>query len=63
MSNIEKNLVMKKEYIKPFAKVKVVETILMDAASLVINTSDPDVLNSDGQAKEFEDLLDFFFGE
>jgi hypothetical protein len=54
---------MKKEYIKPFAKVKVVETILMDAASLVINTSDPDVLNSDGQAKEFEDLLDFFFGE
>ena len=29
MPNIQKNLIMKKEYIKPFAKVRIIEPVLM----------------------------------
>jgi hypothetical protein len=48
---------MKKEYIKPFAKVKVVEMIVMAAESLGI---DPSVSkpNTSGGAKEYFDFFD-----
>ena len=57
MSNIKKNKIMKKEYIKPFAKVKVVEMIVMAADSLGINQSGT-APNTSGQAKEFFDFFE-----
>ena len=48
---------MKKEYIKPFAKVKVVETILMEATSVVIDQSTT-APNTSGGAKEFFDFFE-----
>ena len=52
---------MKKDYIKPFVKVKVLDT---DLCQITV-TSDPSVSipATDAGSKEFEDLLDFFFGE
>ena len=55
MSNIKMKKIMKKEYIKPFAKVKVVEMIVMAAESLPIDPTGSSNYPSAG-AKEFFDF-------
>lgn len=57
MSNIKQNNIMKKEYIKPFAKVKVVEMVVMQEASLPINSSASGTYGNAG-AKEFNDFFE-----
>lgn len=57
MSNIKQNNIMKKEYIKPFAKVKVVEMVVMQEASLLINSSGSGTYENAG-AKEFNDFFE-----
>ena len=48
---------MKKEYIKPFAKVKVVEMVVMQEASLLINSFGSGTYENAG-AKEFNDFFE-----
>ena len=52
MSNIQKNLIMKKEYIKPFAKVKEVDMVVMQAASETWNMKSGGADPSGASAKE-----------
>ena len=57
MSNIKQNNIMKKEYIKPFAKVKVVEMVVMQEASLLINSEGSGSYENAG-AKECFDIFE-----
>jgi hypothetical protein len=48
---------MKKEYIKPFAKVKEVEMVVMTVASMLIDVTATEQDPSGAHAKEFFDFL------
>lgn len=49
---------MKKEYIKPFSKVKSVELIVMQAASETFKLTDGNADPSGASAKEFNDFFE-----
>lgn len=57
MSNIKMKKIMKKEYIKPFAKVKVVEMVIMDGASITLDPSGEGDYPSAG-SKEYFDFFE-----
>lgn len=58
MSNIKQNKIMKKEYIKPFAKVKVLEAIAILAGSETMGLKSGNADPSNANAKEFNDFFE-----
>lgn len=58
MSNIKQNKIMKKEYIKPFVKVKELESIAILAGSETMGKSSGSADPSTASSKEFYDFFE-----